>query len=102
MWLKNTRNDTYYPYSEFLSKHSGMIIVKDNPFVPNKAVEPVLIFDGEPVKGTIGTTEEIVEEEIKESEVIPEVIIKKEILAPKKVVKRPVSKKPKTAKQVKK
>ena len=94
MWLKNTRNDTYYPYSEFLEKHSGMIRVYDNPFDKKITAiyveEPTLL---EEIKESEEATEEVI---------IPEeVIIKKEVLTPKKIVKR-AKPKPKTVKQVKK
>lgn len=32
MWLQNVSNGRYFPYSEFLEKHTSMIRVYNNPF----------------------------------------------------------------------
>ena len=38
MWLRNTKNNTFYPYSELMAKHYGMEVIYENPFVEKETL----------------------------------------------------------------
>lgn len=42
MWLRNTKNNTFYPYHELMAKHYGMEIVYENPFVEKETLAELM------------------------------------------------------------
>lgn len=68
MWLRNTKNNTFYPYHELMAKHYGMEIIYENPFVEKE------------------TLLELMAEELPVEEVIKKVYPEK-IVVPKKTIK---------------
>lgn len=76
MWLQNTKNNRYYPYTDFLAKHNGMIIVYSNPFKTPE--EDIKKESAEEVE------ERLYVEEEEDFDTISELIEKQEKPSPKK------------------
>lgn len=72
MWLKNTENGRYYPYTDFLEQHYNMIRVYNNPFEETPVVEDTPE-EAEEIRYNI--EEEVIEEE-KNTEVLKPRLVK--------------------------
>ena len=78
MWLQNVNDGTYYPYTDLLAAHYGMIVVHEDPF--KKAVAPVEV------------TEELEPETLEEATQDNLVSATPVVDKPKRVVKPPIKK----------